>query len=108
MILLHGQAQNLKTVIIPWKSSEEVILNGKKTFIPSIENQYYNGKKPIFIWKEKTNFDSNWELLSFSSAEASTNEINYIKNESIEIPNQIDFKSKIVNENNSIDVEEML
>lgn len=101
MILLHGQAQNLKTVIIPWKSSEEVILNGKKTFIPSIENQYYNGKKPIFIWKEKTNFDTNWELLSFSSVEASTNDINYIKNESIEIPNQIEFKSKIVNENNS-------
>ncbi len=90
-----------ETITIPWDSPKEIILNGEKVKIPVIQNQPYSNNKPFFFWEKELNNFNYVTLTSFTTTSCTSDELNYLKKEVINIPQELDYKLKIINSGNT-------
>lgn len=84
-------------VSIPWLSPKYVPFNGESILIPSIDGQGYEQNKPHFLWKHKLGGTLDYAVLvsnlTFSSA--TQEDLTYLSKFQIEVPNSLDYSSKI-------------
>ena len=81
---------NSYDIVIPWNASKKVIINEQEFFMPSIQNQGYDGKNPFFVWQTKINqysdYNINVENLTFY--DASNEDLTFLSFNRIEIPKE--------------------
>lgn len=97
IISLSSFCQENITVIIPWEAPKEINFNEEKITIPSIKDQDFHFNKPNFFWQQKISGKVKYTaiLSSYESADALSEEINYLKKQSISVPKSIDIEMKV-------------
>lgn len=90
-------AQDIISVTIPWEMPKEILFKGDKLIIPTIKDQDYNFNSPNFYWQQKINSKniSSLVLSSYELSDALSEEVKYLKSQSIVVPKLIDIDLKI-------------
>jgi hypothetical protein len=71
-------SQNIIELEIPWIAPKSITYNQQEIKVPAITDQVLDGLKPSYFWKQKVSAGKGIELLSYESASALPEEIQYL------------------------------
>ena len=71
-------SQNIIELEIPWTAPKSITYNQQEIKVPAITDQVLDGLKPSYFWKQKVSAGKGIELLSYESASALPEEIQYL------------------------------
>jgi hypothetical protein len=79
---------NSYDIVIPWDASKKVIVNEQVFFVPSIQNQGYDGKNPFFAWQSKVNQNSDYsiDVDNLTFYDATSEDLTFLNGNCIQIP----------------------
>jgi hypothetical protein len=79
---------NSYDIVIPWDASKKVIVNEQVFFVPSIQNQGYDGKNPFFAWQSKVNQNSDYsiDVDNLTFYDATSEDLTFLNGNNIQIP----------------------
>ncbi|MCO5259519.1 MAG: type IX secretion system sortase PorU [Crocinitomicaceae bacterium] len=92
-------SQNAVTISINWSEPTKTTVNNIVSYVPNFEGQIYYNDKIYFQYMEEVaaKYDATFSLVSFQTESATQNEINYLKNNHIEITNESVWNAKVSN-----------
>jgi len=81
---------NTYDVVIHWNNSKKVNINEEELFMPSIQNQGYDGKNPFFSWQTKVNQFSDYivDVKNLTFYNATDEDLTFLNFNQIEIPKE--------------------
>ncbi len=99
LVLIFSQVKGQENmhVTISWETPKEIVFAEKKIIIPCITDQNFDLKKPNFYWltKIQASISSTASIISYQTGEALVEEINYLQNEAIKVPEVLAVDMKV-------------
>ena len=85
-----GFSQIEEVLEIEWAESKTLTFDNKTFIIPSIKNQVLDGNKPNFFYRKEvgSNFRADLSLEIVSTIDATTRDVNYLKNQFIAVESE--------------------
>ncbi len=94
-----GFSQIEEVLEIEWAESKTLTFDNKTFIIPSIKNQVLDGNKPNFFYRKEvgSNFRADLSLEIVSTIDATTRDVNYLKNQFIAVESE-QYELKVVSD----------